>query len=543
MGNAFPSITCQPKVVPIYLRTLVPLLRAQLHSCLYCGRTRNRITALKLATLVLTVVSALLIASCREAAQGQNEPGSIPVVLDLERPSDTDILMLRNGDNLTGTVLNESFSICTSYAQITLNSPLIAGIDLDGGADNIEAIVTVNNNRFSGFIDDPVFVFKLQGGARIEVRREKVLKVVFRVRDKERKGLHRRQFFVLKNGDYFSGKVLNEAVQVATTYAQIPVSVADVERVVFIGGRKPLTTITLLNGDKVQGVLSTEDIEVDLDVGGRIKVYQDRIDTMYCIVGYVPDDIPCGMPFVSGQQVVLDLGNDVKMTFALIPPGEFVMGSPASELGRYDNEGPQHQVTLTKPYYMGITEVTQAQYQIIMGNNPSKFAGSDLPVEHVSWNDAAEFCVALSDMTGRIVRLPTEAEWEYACRAGTTTRFGFGDSDSQLSQYEWYKDNSGGQTHPVGQKSPNPFGLFDMHGNVMEWCNDWHGEYSQEAVTNPTGTTTKTNPSGATGGFYCIERGGNWYLGPEVCRSAFRAGGIPDYRSSGTGFRVVLDVN
>ncbi|MBL1217146.1 MAG: formylglycine-generating enzyme family protein [Planctomycetes bacterium] len=467
--------------------------------------------------------------------QEQAKPGIIPVVLDLKRPSDTDILMLRNGDTLTGTVLNESFSIRTSYAQITLNSRKIAGIDLEGGANNIEAVVTVNNNRFSGFVGDPVFVFKLQGGARIEVRREKVLKVVFRIREEERKGIPQRQFFVLNNADYFSGKVLNDSVQVATTYAQIPVSIADVDSVVFIGGRNPLTTITLLNKSKVQGVLSTEDIEVDLDVGGRIKVYQDRIDTMYCIEGYVPNQFLGGMPFVSGQQVALDLGNDVRMTFALIPPGEFVMGSPASEVGRSDVEGPQHQVTLTQPYYMGITEVTQAQYQTIMGNNPSKFVGTALPVEQVSWDDATEFCRALADKTGRIVRLPTEAEWEYACRAGTTTRFGFGDSDSHLSQYAWYEDNSGAQTHPVGQKEPNAFGLFDMHGNVWEWCADWYAEaYPSSSQTDPTGSGS---------GDARVLRGGSWNYNPDYCRSASRGMIPPDIQVNNSGFRVVLDLN
>jgi formylglycine-generating enzyme required for sulfatase activity len=200
--------------------------------------------------------------------------------------------------------------------------------------------------------------------------------------------------------------------------------------------------------------------------------------------------------------VTLDLGNSVTMKLVLIRAGKFMMGSPDSEQGRKDNEGPQHEVVITRPFYMGVTEVTQAQYEAVMGTNPSQFKGPTNPVEMVTWNDAVEFCRKLSEKTRKAVRLPTEAEWEYACRAGTKTRFSFGDSDSMLGDYAWCGSNSGGKTNPVGRKKPNPWGLYDMHGNVWEWCADWYGSYSSGASTDPQGPGS---------GGQRVLRGGSWY--------------------------------
>jgi len=260
---------------------------------------------MKYIKFVLLVIVLLMLVSIYPFAQEtapqpdiQKDAESLGIVLDLERPSSTDILLLRNGDKLTGTVLNEKFSIRTSYAEIVLNNRIIAGIDLEGGANNIEKIITVNNNRFSGFIDDPVFVFKLQSDDQIEVRREKVLKVVFRVREAERKGIPQRQFITLKNGDYFSCNILNEKLIVATTYAKVPLNLNDAESVTLIGGENPLTKVLMLNGDLLQGVLETEDIEVELDVGATAKIYKDRIDVIYCQIGAVPEYLNIYSPSV-----------------------------------------------------------------------------------------------------------------------------------------------------------------------------------------------------------------------------------------------------
>ena len=229
----------------------------------------------------------------------------------------------------------------------------------------------------------------------------------------------------------------------------------------------------------------------------------------------------------------MDLGGGVKLDLVLIPAGEFTIGSPQSEKERSSNEGPQHLVRLTKPFYMGVTEVTQAQWKAVMESNPSNFMGDDLPVETVSWDDAVEFCRKLSDKEGRDYRLPTEAEWEYACRAGSTARFCFGDSKSSLGDYAWYSNNSGGKTHPVKSKKLNAFGLYDMHGNVWEWCSDWYGSgyYSKTPASDPQGPST---------GRSRVVRGGSWYYAPRYCRSANRGYNAPGSRSYSSGFRVVV---
>ena len=161
------------------------------------------------------------------------------------------------------------------------------------------------------------------------------------------------------------------------------------------------------------------------------------------------------------------------MVFVLIPAGEFDMGSPSSEVGRQDNEGPVHLVKIPEPFYMSKYEVTQKQWREVMGSDLSYYEGDDLPVEQVSWNDVQEFITKLNEREGSVkYRLPSEAEWEYAARAGTSTRYYFGDDESELEDYEWYQENSEGSTpYPVGQKKPNPWGLYDIHGNVVSASN------------------------------------------------------------------------
>jgi hypothetical protein len=234
----------------------------------------------------------------------------------------------------------------------------------------------------------------------------------------------------------------------------------------------------------------------------------------------------------------LDLGGGVELKEALIPAGEFLMGSPMGEPNRVDNEGPQHKVTISKPFYMGIYTVTQEQYEQLMGKNPSNFKGDQYPVENVSWDDAVEFCKKLSTRTGKRVRLPTEAEWEYACRAGSKTRFYYGDDANyvSLADYAWYDKNSKGKTHPAGQKKPNDWGLFDMHGNVWQWCSDRFCGYENKAKIDPTGP-------GSDSYWFRVMRGGTWTFDPMVCRSAFRFWEKHDFRSIVLGFRVAQDLN
>jgi formylglycine-generating enzyme required for sulfatase activity len=239
--------------------------------------------------------------------------------------------------------------------------------------------------------------------------------------------------------------------------------------------------------------------------------------------------------------------NSVGMKFGLISPGSFMMGGSPHEIGQDPDEQPQHVVQISKPFYMQITEVTQNQWVAVMGDNPSFFTdcGGDCPVEQVSWEDCQRFIRMLNERekTDRY-RLPTEAEWEYACRSGTTTAFAFGDtlSADQANydgNYPYSLSSLGVDSSPgayrrktvrVGRFPPNAWGLRDMHGNVWEWCQDWYGNYQPQAVTDPTGPVS---------GSCKVIRGGGWNYFGRLCRSAFRSNNLPSFAHSSVGFRVV----
>ncbi|MCE2486014.1 MAG: formylglycine-generating enzyme family protein [Desulfurellaceae bacterium] len=221
-----------------------------------------------------------------------------------------------------------------------------------------------------------------------------------------------------------------------------------------------------------------------------------------------------------------------EMEFVLIEPGTFEMGSPETEAWRVSDER-LHRVMLSQPFYLGKYEVTQGQWQAVMGSNPSLFAcGATCPVENVSWEDTQAFIAALNRQEGvEKYRLPTEAEWEYAARAGTQTAYHFGDDASQLGAYAWYGDNVDYENliHPVGQKRPNAWGLYDMHGNVQEWVQDWYGGYPHGAVTDPRGPSS---------GARRVDRGGSWFNSARQCRAADRGDSSPGYRNGDLGFRL-----
>jgi formylglycine-generating enzyme required for sulfatase activity len=229
---------------------------------------------------------------------------------------------------------------------------------------------------------------------------------------------------------------------------------------------------------------------------------------------------------------------DIKL--ANIPAGEFIMGAPPTDEARLvvGDQEPQHSVRISKGFYMGITEVTQSQWKAVMRSNPSEFRGDDLPVDNVSWDDTVKFCEKLSRLTGKFYRLPTEAEWEYACRAGTQTRFYFGDDPNILGQYAWWLGNSEGKTHPVGQKKANAFGLYDMHGNVEEWCSDLYDDEYYER-------SPRVDPESTDRGIFRVLRGGSCcYLEGSIglsCRSAAREATYPYMRTNTDGFRVVME--
>jgi formylglycine-generating enzyme required for sulfatase activity len=258
-----------------------------------------------------------------------------------------------------------------------------------------------------------------------------------------------------------------------------------------------------------------------------------------------PVPVPADLP----RQIV----NVIGMKLALVPAGTFRMGSPDDETNRGADEGPQHEVTITRPFYMGIHPVTQREYAAVMGHNPAQFVrasggSAEHPVEQVSWEDAAAFCRRLSERAeekkaGRSYRLPTEAEWECACRAGTTTPFSFGSSlSAEQANFDGARPygtakpgEARGRTTKVGSFRPNAFGLADMHGNVWEWVSDWYAEDYYEHSPD-------RDPPGPLRGTRRVLRGGCWNNSGHLCRSARRNKYAPDFRSDTIGFRVVVSV-
>jgi formylglycine-generating enzyme required for sulfatase activity len=252
--------------------------------------------------------------------------------------------------------------------------------------------------------------------------------------------------------------------------------------------------------------------------------------------------------------------NSIGMEFIFVPGGRFKMGSPEKEPGRYGNEGPQHEVQITRPFYLGKYEVRVSEFrEFVKATNyktqtearggswvwkkdkfvrdpeifwyrPGFSQADNHPVACISWKDAMEYCKWLGSKTGHVYRLPTEAEWEYACRAGSQEAYSFGPDGRGLEKHGWFLDNAGGKTHPVGQKKPNAWGFYDMHGNVWELCQDWLGNYASSFVVDPTGV-----PSGLTR----VIRGGGWGTRPQDSRCAVRKDSTPADASNRNGFRLV----
>jgi formylglycine-generating enzyme required for sulfatase activity len=237
--------------------------------------------------------------------------------------------------------------------------------------------------------------------------------------------------------------------------------------------------------------------------------------------------------------VTIMLPGDIEMKFCRIPAGTFLMGSPEGEQDRENDEGPQHEVTISKPFYLGMYEVSHAQWEAVTGTirNYAGFDGSnyDSPMQATSWKECQEFINKMNALGIGRFRFPTEAEWEYAARAGTKTRFYWGDDPeyTEIDDYAWYDENAEGEAHHSGEKRPNPWGLYDMAGNAYEWCQDWHAPYSAERQTDPEGPATGTAK---------VFRGGEWFNPPQNCRSAFRGSFAPDDWLYFGGVRVVMGI-
>ena len=236
-------------------------------------------------------------------------------------------------------------------------------------------------------------------------------------------------------------------------------------------------------------------------------------------------------PTVSDNTISIPVKDGISIDMVRVEAGTFTMGATAEMKDPWDDEKPAHQVTLTNDYYIGKYEVTQALWKAVMGNNPSNFKGDNLPVEQVSWDDCQEFISKLNRITSKTFRLPTEAEWEYAARGGNKSRGYQYSGSNNLSDVAWYGDNSGSKTHPVGSKQANELGIYNMAGNVCEWCQDRFGKYISSSQVNPTGDNGVPER---------VVRGGVWGSGAWNCRSSYRANFPPDDRYDGLGLRLVL---
>ena len=242
-------------------------------------------------------------------------------------------------------------------------------------------------------------------------------------------------------------------------------------------------------------------------------------------------------PAALAKELILNLGNGVNMKLVLIPAGKFMMGSLETEKGRMWGED-QHEVTISNPFYMGMYPVTADQYgQFVKDTShvhqkPGFPQTGDHPVVNVSWDDSQAFCKWLSKKIGETVTLPTDEQWEYACRAGSTTTFYFGEDENELGDYAWFAGNSGNTTHAVGQKKPNAWGLYDMHGNVWQWCSDVYAVYNK-GPNDIDGTGLRVRD-------FHVVRGGSYFNNPTACRSACRDREVHDTRTAVNGFRIVM---
>ena len=501
--------------------------------------------------------AVVLVAALHASHAGMAASSAFPEmesVFGIARPDTQDVIYFRSEDVLQGQVLNEKIGLVTPYGMLSIPLRRCAGLSFEASRANAEAIVTVNFNRVSGIVTDRVFRFRIgSSGMQVPIRKETVAFILLKRTPEEMdfvQGREKEDLFIMANGDVLSGKPSEPTVQIRTDYGKIPVSFSEIRDVRMQAGTEVTAVIARTNGETMRGAWETDEISLDLEMGLALPaVYKDKFARI--LVGQAREQAPAQFgvaPPITGESeaslpgrtvsldertIALDLGRKVAMKLVLIPAGKFLMGRPGDEAGRDEDEGPQREVIISKPFYMSLYEVTQDQYEAVMGAKPSKFADAAKPVESVSWEDAIEFCKKLSRRTSQAVALPTEAQWEYACRAGSKTRFSSGDDDRQLSTYARYGQSGDAGTTPVGSRKPNAWGLYDMHGNVWEWCADWYaGSYVNAPAQDPTGPIL---------GQSRVLRGGSWVNTSDGCRCATRNRSAPDVRYNGIGFRVVVN--
>jgi len=365
----------------------------------------------------------------------------------------------------------------------------------------------------------------------------------------------------LTDGSTIRGTARIGALSLVATYGKIELATKEVAAITFNDDRETVR-VSLANGDHLQGALKLEafklrtvlgEVSVPMSKVARIAASRGPAPTVLSdaeLLAWLSKDLEIpneirderGNPVRGGRDLLTGLPLEVRhkktgIHFVFITTGKFLMGSPEDEPDRWDREN-LHVVRITKPFYLAKYEVTQPAWEAITGRNPSKFKDERNPVEMINWNDCQEFIKKLSEARNEAggkgeFGLPTEAQWEYACRAGSQTRYYFGEDETRLDTCAWYEENSGDQTHPVGQKRPNAWGLYDMYGNVGEWCADWYGPYP---------TAEQTDPTGPTSGTMRVSRSFGLNVPKGWVRSAMRGKNSPDDRHHGHGARLILSI-
>ena len=466
--------------------------------------------------------------------------GTLPLglasVIEAYRPGDAhkDALYFQNGEVLYGKVLTKRLKVMTPYAPLDLPLGKCAVVSFEGDGSHGATVVTRNNNRISGVCDGETLLVRSELSSKPRrVHVEKIGRIVFRKTGSH--GLLERppapkHLFVMDNGDILTGRVRTDTLPVRSGGKTLSIPFSRIESVEMMKGNGLAARVTRKDGTVLDTSLETEDISLSLDLGVRLDhVYANHVSRI-AAAGPTGSAEPVvagatcrAAPATKAPPATSDgpyRTNSIGMQLRRIEPGIFWMGTDTGS----DDEGPPRRVRVPGPYYIGVLEVTQEQWEQVMGHNPAYFKDPLRPVEMVSWQDARTFCRRLSERENATYRLPTEKEWEFACRAGSTTEFPWG--NAYRADYAWSSVNSRGATRIAGTRKPNAWGLYDMIGNVWEWCAD---PYARPGDNRPSGEDAR------------VLRGGGWFNVPERCRTTSRDHRGQDYRlSSYIGFRVVL---
>jgi formylglycine-generating enzyme required for sulfatase activity len=487
-------------------------------------------------------------------------------IRDVERPADHDEIVLDgDGERLSGKVLTDSIKITTPYAEkLELPSKIVAAVFHDGESDTY-SIATVNGNWIVGSCEDQDLEIEGEDHERETVGIDTVRHLVFGVREHELDGVARNDVILLTSGDILTGCLTDRTLELEAEkvepderpglnpgltgrpFEREPSSIYRNDDGTFTMQLVVLRAAVRNCPEWASGSFAADPLELRLDLGQSVNIAHTQLARITFQHGYrevagPPDDTSFIAPTVrvrDWERAATNLIDSLGIELIRVAPASFAMGWPGD-----DHTEPVHTVKITRPYYLGATEVTQLQWRTLMGDNPSTVKGDELPVTDISWTEAQEFCRRLTERErqagrlpeDRVYRLPTEAEWELACRAGSGGLF-----DGKLPDMAWFggtvffSKDAVGSVHRVAGRMPNAWGFYDMHGNVYEYCQDVWSVYTADAAVDPRGPPI---PEAGEGDDERVLRGGSWSCPVECCTSAARQGTGTNYGNGLVGFRV-----